>query len=210
VVSNLPPLVLLIEHATQMAPQLDVMRASLRQAESSVAFARKQRLPDVSVGLEGRQYADTGEFREGMVLFGLSIPWGNRARYSADIKRETRKADAAQFDLADMQLAMRDDVTRHLTLIENARREAELYRGDIIPRSEQAVTVTRENWLNGRGTLRDVLDARRALLDAQTAEARALAEHHSFIAELSLHCGIDVIDDFSNSTNSVAPMKGNP
>lgn len=210
VVSNLPPLGLLIEHATQMAPQLDIMRASLRQAESSVALARKQRLPDFSVGLEGRQFADTGEFREGLVIFGLSIPWGNRARYAADIKRESRKADAARLDLADMQLAMRDDVTRHVTLIENARREAELYRGDILPRSEQAVVVTRENWHNGRGTLRDVLDARRALLDAQLAEARALAEHHSFLAELSLHCGIEVINDFTVGTNSVAPAKGKP
>jgi outer membrane protein, heavy metal efflux system len=210
VVSNLPPLGLLIEHATQMAPQLDVMRASLRQAESSVALARKQRLPDFSVGLEGRQYADTGEFREGLVLFGLSIPWGNRARYSADIKRESRNVDAARLDLADMQLAMRDDVTRHLTLIENARREAELYRGDIIPRSEHAVVVTRENWLNGRGTLRDVLDARRTLLDTQLAEARALAEHHSFLAELALHCGIEVVNDFTTGTNSIAPTKGKP
>jgi len=210
VVSNVPPLALLIEHATQMAPQLDVMRASLRQAESSVALARRQRLPDFSVGLEGRQYADTGEFREGLVVFGLSIPWGNRARYAADIKRELRKADAARLDLADMQLAMRDDVTRHVTLIENTRREAELYRGDIVPRSEQAVTVTRESWLNGRGTLRDVLDARRALLDAQVAEARALAEHHSFIAELSLHCGINVFNDFSDGANSAASVKGKP
>ena len=70
--------------------------------------------------------------------------------------------------------------------------------------------ITRENWLNGRGTLRDVLDARRALLDAQLAEARALAEHHSFLAELSLHCGIEVINDFTAGTNSVAPAKGKP
>lgn len=210
VVSNLPPLGPLIEHATQTAPQLDVMRASLRQAESSLAFARKQRLPDVTVGLEGRQYADTGEFREGLVLFGLSIPWGNRGRYSADVRRESRKAEAAQLELADMQLSMRDDVTRHLTLIENAGREAELYRGDIIPRSQQAVVLTRENWLNGRGTLRDVLDARRALLDAQMAEARALAEHHSFLAELSLHCGVDVINDFISGARPVTPGREEP
>ena len=210
IVPNLPPVQLLIEHATQMAPQLDVMRASLRQAESSLVFARKQRLPDVTVGLEGRQYADTGEFREGLVLFGLSIPWGNRERYSANIKRESRRAEAARLELADMQLSMRDDVTRHLTLIENAGREAELYRGDIVPRSEQAVTVTRESWLNGRGALRDVLDARRTLLDAQMTEARALAEHHSFLAELSLHCGVDVINDFPRGARPAIPTKERP
>jgi outer membrane protein TolC len=210
VASNLPPLKSLIEHATQMAPQLDVMRASLRQAESSVAVARKQRLPNVSVGVEGRQFADTGEFREGVVTLGLSIPWGNRGRYAAELKRESQKAEAARLDLTDMQLAMREDVTRHVILIDNARREAELYRSEIIPRSEQAATVARANWLNNRGTLRDALDARRLLIEAQTTEARALAEHHSWLAELSLHCGVDAIADFTPGTNSVAPPEGKP
>ena len=210
VVSNLPPIEVLIEHATQIAPQLDVMRAALRQAESSATLARKQRLPDLSIGVEGRQFADTGEFREGLVMFGLSIPWGNRARYAADVKRESLKADAARLDLADMQLAMRDEVTRHVILIENARREAALYRGEIVPRSEQASTVARENWLNNRGSLRDVLEARRMLIEARIAESRALAEHHSFLAELSLHCGIDVINDAASVTKSIAPEKGKP
>ncbi|HEY0550205.1 MAG TPA: TolC family protein, partial [Verrucomicrobiae bacterium] len=165
VASNLPPLKLLIEHAAQMAPQLDVTRASLRQAESSVAVARRQRWPDVSVGVEGRQFADTGEFREGVVTLGLSIPWGNRGRYAAELKRESQKAEAARLDLADMQLVMREEITRHVILIDNARREAELYRSEIVPRSDQAATVARGNWTNGRGTLRDALDARRLLIE---------------------------------------------
>ena len=127
-----------------MAPQLGTMRAALRQSESAVRLARKQRLPDVSVGLEGRQFADTGEFREGLVTLGVSLPWGNRSRYAADIKREQRKAEAAQFDIADMQLSLRDEVTRHAIQIENAQREATLYRTDIIPRTEQALSAAHE------------------------------------------------------------------
>jgi len=210
VASNLPPLKALIEHATQTAPQLDVLRASLRQAESSVAVARKQRLPDVSVGVEGRQFADTGEFREGVVTLGLSIPWGNRGRYAAEWKRESQKAEAARLDLAEMQLTMREEVTRHVILIDNARREAELYRSEIIPRSDQAAVLARGNWTNGRGTLRDALDARRLLIEAQTTEARALAEHHSWLAELALHCGVDAVTDFTSGPNSPAPAEGKP
>ncbi len=172
-ITNLPPVALMIEHATTMAPQLDTMRATIRQAESAERLARKQRLPEVSVGLEGRQFADTGEFREGTLLFGLSLPWGNRSRYAADIKREQRNREAAQLDIADMQLTLRDDVTRLAIQIENAGREAALYRNDIIPRTEQALSGARANWLNNRGMLRDVLEARRLLLEAQVNEARA-------------------------------------
>jgi hypothetical protein len=48
------------------------------------------------------------------------------------------------------------------------------------------------------------------LIEAQTTEARALAEHHSWLAELSLHCGIDATADFTPGANSVAPPEGKP
>ena len=172
--TNLPPVELMVEHATTMAPQLDVMRGSLRQAEMSVKLARKQRLPDVTIGLDGRQYSGTGNFREAELTAGLSLPWGNRSRYAADLKREQLKADAAQLDIADMQLGLREEITRLATQIENARREALLYRDDIIPRSEQAVEAARVNWLNNRGALRDVLETRRMWIESHAMEARAV------------------------------------
>src|SRR6185503_11414819 len=203
----------LIVQATEAAPQLDVMRASLRQAESSLVLARKQRLPEVSVGVEGRQFADTGEFREGVVTLGLSIPWGNRSRYAADVKREQRKLEAAQLDIADMQLALRDEVSRLTIQIDNARRESALYHTDIIPRTQQALDGARANWLNNRGTLRDVLEARRMLLEAQTMEARAISEQHSMLADLLLHCGRGEFGNLQQPTarpSSVSPKKEVP
>ena len=203
--TNLPPVELLIDHATTMAPQLDVMRGSLRQAESAVRLARRQRLPDVSVGVEGRQYADNGVFREGMVTLGLSLPWGNRSRYNADLRREQLKAEAAQLDIADMQLGLREEITRLAAQIENARREALLYRDDIIPRSEQAVEAARVNWLNNRGTLRDVLETRRMWIESHAMEARALAEQHAMLAELSLHCSVEDLNQLA-AKHAQTPM----
>jgi len=207
--TNLPPVDLMVGHAAAMAPQLDVMRGSLRQAELSVKLARKQRLPDVIVGLDGRQYSETGNFREGVVSIGLSLPWGNRSRYSADIKREQLKAEAAQLELADMQFGMREEIIRMAAQIENARREALLYRDDISPRTEQAVNAARVNWLNNRGTLRDVLETRRMWIEAQAMEARALAEQHAMLAELSLHCGVEDLNQLAaKHAQPATPPKG--
>jgi len=153
----------------------------------------------MSIGLEGRQYADTGEFREGTVLLGLSIPWGNRSRYRADIRREERRLDAAQLDVADMQLSLRDEITRLTIQIENAQREEKLYRTDIIPRTTQAFESARNNWLNNRGMLRDVLEARRMLVEAQMMEARAVADQHSMLADLILHCGMGELHDIGRA-----------
>jgi outer membrane protein TolC len=208
--TNLPPVQLMVEHATTMAPQLDVMRGSLRQAELSVKLARKLRLPDVTIGLDGRQYADTGDFREGVVTLGISLPWGNRSRYSADIKREQLKAEAAQLEIMDMQIGLREEIVRIAAQIENARREALLYRDDIIPRTEQAVEAARVNWLNNRGALRDVLETRRMWIEARTMEARALADQHAMLAELSMHCGVEDLNQLAaKHAQSVEVLKGN-
>jgi outer membrane protein TolC len=197
-----------VRHASETAPELDILRASLRQAESSITLVRRQRLPDVGLGVEGRQFADTGAFREGVVTLGVSIPWGNRSRYDADVKREQRKADAAQLDIADMQLAMREEITRAVIQIENAGRAATLYRTDIIPRTQQALEGAHTTWVNNRGTLRDVLDARRLLLEARAAEARAVAEQRSLVADLSLHCGLDELSPAQGAATTNAPSNG--
>ena len=213
VVPALPPLAEMVRHATETAPQLEVVRASLRQANAAVEFARKRRLPDVGVGVEGRQYSETGRFREGTIVLGFSIPWGNRSRYAADIRREQRRAEATEYEIADMQLSLRDEITRLVIQIENAQREAALYRTDIIPRTQQTIDSAHANWLNNRAALRDLLEARRMLIEARTAESRAIAEQHSILTDLSLHCGMAELREFTR--NDLRPARepakgGNP
>jgi outer membrane protein TolC len=181
------------------------MRASVRQARSAVELARAQRRPDVSVGLDGRQYSETGEFREGMLTVGLSLPWGNRGRYTADIKREQRRLEAAEYDVVDMQLGLRDEINRLSLQIENARRESTLYQTDIIPRTQQALAAASANWLNNRGSLRDLLEVRRMFTEAQLMQARAVADQHSMMAELLLHCGLGELHENMRDAASVPP-----
>lgn len=192
--ASMPPMAEMIEHATVSAPQLHLVRASVREAQSALEVARRQRRPDVTVGLDGRQYADTGEFREGMFSVALSIPWGNRRRYAADVRREQHNLDAAEQEVAGVQLELRDEINRLSLQIENARRESTLYRTDVIPRTEQTLSAAHAAWLNDRGTLRDLLEVRRLLVDARLAEARALAEQHAMLADLVLHCGLGDLD----------------
>jgi hypothetical protein len=59
------------------------------------------------------------------------------------------------------------------------------------------VSAARINWLNGRGTLRDVLDTRRMWIEARVMEARALAEQHAMLAELSMHCGVEDLNQLA-------------
>ena len=180
----------LVNLAVQNEPKLKVMQQEVARAAAATDQVRRMRYPDVSAGVEVRNYTGTGEFRQSMFTLNFSLPWGNRKKYDSEIKREDLKRKAAELDAADYERTVRDEIF-HLTVeIDTARREAVLYRDEIIPRSEAALESARVAWEAGRGTFRDLLDARRMLLDAQLMYARAVAEQYSMMADLVLCCGL--------------------
>jgi cobalt-zinc-cadmium efflux system outer membrane protein len=180
----------LVDFSLKYEPKTLVMRQQVKQAEAAVQLTRRSRLPDFSAGLEARNYTGDGSFRQGMFVLSLNLPWGNADKYRNDIRREEARQRATELDLADWQLSARQEV-HHLTVaIDAARREALLYRDEIIPRSEQAQASALSAWQTNRRTLREVLETRRMLLDARLMYARAVAEQHQMLAELVLCCGL--------------------
>lgn len=184
----------LVDRAVRFEPKRRLLAREIAVAEAQTAATRKSRLPDVIAGVEGRQYSGDGGFREGMFTVGLSLPWFNGGKYRSDLSRDRARLEAAQLDAADHELAVREEV-HHLTVaVDAARREAVLYRDEILPRSEQALESAHAQWLNGRGLFLEVMEARRMLLEAQLMLARAVSEQHQALSDLALACGFDDLD----------------
>ena len=203
----------LLDYAEKFEPKLRVMRREVQQAEASVAATRKSRLPDVSAGIEGRQYSGDGGFREGMFTVSLSLPWFNRGKYQSDVARDEAKLKAAGFDAADYQLSLREEVHALTVSIDAARREALLYRDEILPRSRQALESAHANWLANRGMSFDVMEARRMLLEAQLMSARAVSEQYQLLSELILFCGLsdlESLEAISNRPDSIPSPSSKP
>ena len=179
----------LVDFALRNEPKLKIMREQIRQTEASVVAARKARLPDVTLGVENRNYSRNGELRQTEVMLGFTIPFGNNSKYRADIRREDEKRKAAEYDAKDYELSVREEVHGLTVKIDSMRREALLYRDQIIPRSEQAFASARSMFESG-GALRDVLDARRMLLESRLMFARAVAGQYEMLSELVLCCGL--------------------
>jgi outer membrane protein TolC len=189
----------LVALALRSEPRLKVLAQEIQQADAAAKLARNRRLPDVGVGVEGRQYSGDGDFRSGMFTLRLSLPWGNAGKYRKEYERETERKKAAEEEREDQALRVREQV-HHLTVdIEAGRREALLYREEIITRAHQALSSRVADWEAGRGTFRDVLDARRMLLESQLAAARAVAEQRQAVAELLLWSGVE-------SAEALAPL----
>src|ERR1043166_2208860 len=97
----------LVQFALKNEPKLKLLRQQIKQAEASADVTRRQRLPDVSVGLEGRNYTGDASLRQGMVVLSMNLPWVNRDKYRDDIQRDEAKVKAAEYDLSDYELAVR-------------------------------------------------------------------------------------------------------
>lgn len=113
-----------------------------------------------------------------------------RLRTLSQVQRDEAKLKAAELDLVDYELSVREEVHQLTVKIDAARREAVLYRDQIIPRSQSALDSARSGWETSRNSFRDVLDARRMLLEGRLMQARAVAEQYQMLSELVLCCGL--------------------
>jgi outer membrane protein TolC len=180
----------LLELAFNNEPRLRVMEHDLKTAQASVDAARLARLPDVSIGAQGRNYTGNGDFRSAELMLSFTLPWGNRSKYDAEIRREYAKRTATEYDIDNERKALAEEIHQVMFMIDNARREALLYRDELIPRSRTALDAAHSAWMSGKGTLRDVIDARRMLTESELMHARAIAEQYQALSELVLRCGL--------------------
>lgn len=201
VAAPLPATSNLIAQAAQAAPRLQVLQAQILQAKAVAELTRRQRLPDFSAGIEGRQFSGDGGFREGLFTLSFNLPWGNAGKYHNDLRRDQARTKSAEFDAADFTLSLRHEINQLAVQIDAARREAVLYRDEILPRARQALESAHAAWAAGRGPFRDLLDARRLMLEGEATEARAIADQHALMAELVLHCGLGEFDALETVTS---------
>lgn len=180
----------LVSYAIQYEPKLRVLREQIQQAQATADATRRSRLPDVSAEVQSRNYSGNGDWRQVEIMLNFSLPVFNTKKYRADLNRDEAKLRAAELDAADYELSLREEVHGLTVKIAAARREALLYRDEIIPRTASVLESARAGWEAGRGSFRDVLDARRMLLEGRLMYARAVSEQYQMLSELVLCCGL--------------------
>jgi outer membrane protein TolC len=197
-------LALAIEHE----PRLKVLEKEIKNARARADLTRRSRLPDVSLGVEGRQYSGDGGYRSGMFTLRLSLPWANAAKYRQEYERDMANLNAVEQEREDQVLILREAL-HHLTVsIEAARREALLYRDEIQTRATQALTSRLADWESGRGAFRDVLEARRMVLESQMMSTRAVAEEHRLLADMLLWSSFENLETLVMLANEPPLLSG--
>lgn len=204
----------LIDFALRFEPKLKALKKQLDKARAVEAAVRLEKRPDLAVELEGRNYSRTGEGRSAMVLMKMKLPWLNRDKYRAAHNREKARVNEVESLIEDYSHQAREELHHMISKIDNARREALLYRDEIIPRSELALSGVEAAWRANRATLPDVLDARQILIQGRRSYYRAVADQYIALSELVLCCGagdleaLQMLQNKDQSSDSADPMSG--
>lgn len=209
-VTNSPALT---SYAVTNEARAKTLRQEIAQARAVIRLTETDRLPTVSLGAGARQFSGDAGIREGMVSVSLNLPWLNAPKYRADVARDTAKLRVAEADLADYELAVREEVVRLTLAAEAASRSAAIYRDEIGQRLQQALASHLTMWATRQGQLRDVLDTRRAALEAQFMTERGTAEQHLALADLAALCGLPdhfQLDRLLRSLGSAPPLHHTP
>ena len=171
-----------------MEPRLRSRRLNA-EAEARLEATRRSRRPNLSLGLDSRQYSGDGGLRNGSATLQMSLPWFNRTGYLKDLERERLRLEATRREVADLEAEVAMEIHHQVTRIENARIRAELAEETLAPRIRAAQDASTAAVAGGSGDLREALDLRRQGLEAAHQQATAIAEQWSAIAELMLLCG---------------------
>ncbi len=175
----------LVDAALAAEPEIRVMRQESASAEAAAELTRSMRLPDVSVGFEARQYSGDAGFREGTATVSFSVPWLNRGRYDDDWRRDRQLKRASDLAAADYALSVREELHHDILDLDAARRQALLYRDQLIPLATQTIASAQVEWERNLGSFQDLLDTHRMLLADELALDQALVKQNTLLAQIS-------------------------
>lgn len=188
----------LAESALESRPDMIGARAELDAQKARVEAARAGNRPTINlVGAVGNrsmvqptqqpsgQSASDTVSRIGITL---EIPLYEGGRTTARVDEETAKLEAQRERLDKLRMQIRLEVdTAHANLASALERLAGMDK--FIALANESLRIEQEKYTLGRGTELDVLDAQAALLDAETAQIRTLADANAAAAQLAWATG---------------------
>lgn len=187
-VPALPSTIALKVKLERSNPRLAELRYMAQGASADADAAKEKKKPVFSFGVQANSYSG-GNLRSTMVGVKMSLPWLNHSAYRADIAKAEQLRQSAESDIDGQLRQLNAELTALITDAENNRQLVKGYDTEVLPRTGAAVETLQNAWISSKATLLEVLDARRALLDAKQEQKRALAAQHVAIHSIAALTG---------------------
>jgi cobalt-zinc-cadmium efflux system outer membrane protein len=153
----------------ERSPQVRAARAAIARTQARTALARRETYPDLFVRGGAAYNRERGEDTrqpigwEGQFAAGISIPLFNRNQ--GGIVAALADENAAEADLARLQLSLRAQAAAEFATYLTSIRSAESFRADILPRAEQAYTLYLARYREMGAAYPQVLVAQRGMFE---------------------------------------------
>ena len=159
-------------------PRLLALKGSSAAALAGVEVAQRVRQPRFALTAETWTI---GEQRHVDTVLGarMSLPWGQRAVYRAQVDRARELARGVALDFQSLERDLRGEVVAIHAAVSVAAQKSLNLRAGVIPRLAEASKALDNAWLSSRVSLLEILEARRALLAALLDQRSAVADYAS-------------------------------
>ncbi len=190
----------LLKIAFKERPEVDALDAAARRADTQIALARKQFMPDFGLSVT---YFDVGAADvpptatgRDALAFGVSIKVPlQRGRLRARL--EEARVRRAQVE-ARQEALETSFQTQIADLVSRLRQEAQqlaLFQEGLIPQAETTLQATLSAYTTGRTDFLDLLDAERMLFSLGTGYEDTLARYLKMTAALERALGVTSLAD---------------
>jgi cobalt-zinc-cadmium efflux system outer membrane protein len=190
--------------AAASRPELQALAAQRTASRAATQLARQFWLPDLSLGFS--RTADPGNPSSYTTSVGFALPlffWQHRGGEVALAQHRERELAAQALDLSAQ---VEQEVRTAWANASTALQQVAFIRDQLLPVTEQAYRIASSSYALGGSSALEVLDARRALLDAQQQYAEALGAANDAVAELELAAGGSLPDaPAANPLSTPAP-----
>ena len=184
--------------AAQYRQELKEADVVIERNETSLALARRDRLPDFTVGLDYTQvnpniFSNPPDNGQDAVVGSISVNvpiWFGKLNAA---EREARKNLASSRESARNAANNVDaDVRDAWFQATTARDQVALYRQNLLPQAEQTFESSRASYEAGKGSFIDFLDTERSLLNFRLGLVASETELAKALAALERAVGIDL------------------
>ena len=183
----------LLKVAFDKRPDLRALGFQEERAKASIALAKRQVFPDISVGV---QYTQTGTSGNAIQPPTLGVNLTGNLPIFYQQQGEIRQAQA---DLATQSLTRGQNTSQVVSDVETAfaayvgsRTLVERMETALLASAKKALDITKLQWLAGKANLTDYLDARQAFIQTNVEYIGDLTNYWTAVAQLEQAVGTEL------------------
>lgn len=170
-----------IPHAN---PKVRAMKEMAGAANAETRMADRERLPEVSVGIDANLYSGNGDIKSTTFGLKMTLPWFNEGSYKAKIAAAQSREHSANNDVETMRREVAAMVLSAATEASNAAAQARAYSGEIHEKAQQTTKTIEAAWISSKAPLTDLLDSARTLFSIRLEQRRMIAMEQAALEEL--------------------------